>query len=359
MGYINSLITKLCTPPTLYPIPTTPLNNILKKSKFKVLRRFIRRFMNVAIKGQLKLELEYIKPEHKKILWVSLNMPQIGDSLMDLSSRVLLKDRKVDLFSKENVCSLFRYDDFFNRLISNEKELVDKRYDLIIIDIFKKKSIAFKSKYLKNNQYVSMGRYYDEGEFNRTLFSFCRMYTLLNIPVSYEEVTENANLMLSLPEKTFDSVDAIEECNKSFITITTGGVHSFRIYNKWKEIVELIIKKYPKINIVLVGSRNGVESALEISNLYPVTDLTDKLTIFETAEVLRRSKLMICADGGLLHLTNSMGTPVIGLFAGGVFPEMRMSGLKNSKGLYSENNVSEISPEEIINEFKKTISNLM
>jgi len=88
---------------TALPIPYDTSGILGKKyfetEIFKALRRFVRRYFNVFTKGQFKLEQAQILPEHKKILWVFPSIAQIGDALMDLSSRILLKDKTIDLFS--------------------------------------------------------------------------------------------------------------------------------------------------------------------------------------------------------------------------------------------------------------------
>ena len=48
---------------------------------------------------------------HKEILWINISAPSLGDSLTDLSSRTMLSDRKVDLFTDKKNSDLYK-DDF-------------------------------------------------------------------------------------------------------------------------------------------------------------------------------------------------------------------------------------------------------
>jgi heptosyltransferase-2 len=47
-------------------------------------------------------------------------------------------------------------------------------------------------------------------------------------------------------------------------------------------------------------------------------DLTGKTTLMEAAAVLRRCRLLITADSGLMHLAVAVGTKTISLFGSGI-----------------------------------------
>ena len=65
--------------------------------------KYIKRLLFLLIRGQKSLQVENILSEHQRILWINISAPSLGDSLMDLSSRILLKNKKIDLFtSKKN-----------------------------------------------------------------------------------------------------------------------------------------------------------------------------------------------------------------------------------------------------------------
>ena len=69
--------------------------------------KFLKRSIYLVLKNQSKLEIQKILPNHKKILWINLSAPSLGDSLMDLSSRILLKDRIIDLYTDKKNFHLF------------------------------------------------------------------------------------------------------------------------------------------------------------------------------------------------------------------------------------------------------------
>ena len=71
----------------------------LKTKTFSSSRiKFIKRYLYLQLKRQILLEINNITINHQKILWINISAPSLGDSLMDLSSRVMLKDREIFLF---------------------------------------------------------------------------------------------------------------------------------------------------------------------------------------------------------------------------------------------------------------------
>ncbi len=71
--------------------------------------------------------------------------------------------------------------------------------------------------------------------------------------------------------------------------------------------------------VVIVGGGTDRSEADKIRVLAPeVIDLTGKTTLRETAAVLRRSRLLITADSGLMHLAVAVGTRTVCLFGSGI-----------------------------------------
>lgn len=344
----------LCEPPISRKTPLILNVKDFQNDIFKTLRRLIRRYINLFIKGQCKLEQQHILPEQKKILWIFLTMPQIGDSLMDLSARILLSDKKVDLFSQPVVCNLMKYDQYFNELISNQEDLRNRHYDLIIIDAFISKSLRIKNKYFKKIPFVSMARFFGGPEFNRTLFSFSRMHDLLNISNTIEDIEKKAKLTITLPQNLTKTI----KHNNKIITIAVGGKHPFRTYTKWDKLAIKLIEKYPDFKFIVVGTQHSTDISKKNFQVRKVDNYVGKLSIFETAHIIKQSNLLICADSGLLHIANAVNTPVLALFAGAIVPEIRMTGFKNSKALYHSESVNRIAPEKILSAFNEAIFNL-
>ena len=122
----------------------THLDNI---SLFSRYIKFLRRVLYLFLKGQSGLEIFKILPEHNRILWINISAPSLGDSLMDLSSRILLKDKDLDLFTNEKNSHIYSEDMFFNKVYTNENQLNNFEYDLVIIDSFSSRSIKIQGIY--------------------------------------------------------------------------------------------------------------------------------------------------------------------------------------------------------------------
>ena len=88
--------------PFKFDIPNYAKEFLEKKSFIKLWIKFIKRYLYIHLKGQNSLEIYNILPEHKDILWINISAPSLGDSLTDLSSRIMLNGR-VYVFSKPNI----------------------------------------------------------------------------------------------------------------------------------------------------------------------------------------------------------------------------------------------------------------
>ena len=86
--------------------------------------------------GQKNLELFSILPHHSRILWINFSAPSIGDSLMDLSSRVMLKGKKIDLFTSPKNSHLFINDEIFSEIYDRIADVNHKTPDLFILDSY-------------------------------------------------------------------------------------------------------------------------------------------------------------------------------------------------------------------------------
>ena len=125
------------------------------------------------------------------------------------------------------------------------------------------------------------------------------------------------------------SINLIEEShshdyNKDYVIFFTGGK---RNYKKWKldfyrEIAEYIISKY-NLDILLVGTVSETEGNnqlhIMIKNRDNVKDLSGKTSLIELAGLLKKAKLLITNDSGIVHLAASVNTKIIVILNGTQF----------------------------------------
>ena len=90
----------------------------------------------------------------------------------------------------------------------------------------------------------------------------------------------------------------------------------------------LINKGY---KIVILGSDPDREDADRI-NKYTgnnCIDLTGKTSLMDVAVILKKSRLLVTADSGLMHIAYAVGTPTVSLFGSGIEKKWAPRGKKH------------------------------
>jgi heptosyltransferase-2 len=289
-----------------------------------------------------------------RILWINLGMPQIGDALCDLSCRVLLdpKDYHVDLYSESVICDLFKGDPYFKHVSDNIDSFISNHYDFVIMPGFSWKSVRIKVSHLRSVPFISIYKHYSGPEFNRIVFAYHALFSSLKIK------NAKANKLIKTCPTFFNLKHSHREIKrkKNQIAIVLGGYVSERIYMQWPELIEKILQEFKSINIVLLGSLNGVEMSGEImktqSNQKRIKNLVAKTKLSEAFDILKESALMVCADGGLLHMGRAAMIPTLALFSGEIHPLMRFNKDDPAFAFHARSSVSDIDPSIIIDGFR-------
>jgi heptosyltransferase-2 len=106
--------------------------------------------------------------------------------------------------------------------------------------------------------------------------------------------------------------------NKDYITVAPGAKH---LTKRWpaEYYSEFLgrIHRETKIKAVLIGGGDDVELSKQILHHCPSgtgISLAGQLSIQETAAVMRRSRLLITNDSGLMHVADALGVPLIAIF---------------------------------------------
>jgi len=334
--------------PFKYQIPNYVDKHIQEVSVLHRMIKFFRRNLFLFIKRQKNLEIFAILPNHKNILWINISAPSLGDSLMDLSSRVMLADKNVDLYTSKKNAHLYFDDEIFRNVFTNKLELINNIYDLVILDSYSTRSVKIKAKVAPHNLFVGIYGFFNGPEVNRILYSYHQLNNLLGYEKSETEINNIAKNILSISD--IDKSVVTDFLPKEFIAICIGGEWQYKTYQKWGDLIEKIFKKNQKINIVLLGSSNAQRQSQDLIvrfNNYKFIDLVSKLTFNQTAEVIKRSKISICCDGGLMHAANAVNANIIALIAR-LKPEMLLVN-DNAVALFDKNNVNNIEVESVFN----------
>ena len=318
--------------------------------------KFLRRYLFLLLLRQKNLEIFEILAEHKKILWINVSAPSLGDSLMDLSSRTILKNKTLDLFTDTKNSTLYQNDEFFNNIYTTLNDLTITSYDLIILDSFSSRTIKIKAKVAPRTLFVGMFGFFNGPEVNRILFSFHQMNSLLNYSMTEKEITAKAQNSLTISNKDQKIVKSI--IPDKFIAISLGGEWEYKSYQKWKEVLSELFFDNSSLNVVFVGSINATALSRDMLKHFPdnqILNFTSRLSFNQTAEVIRHSEVFLCCDGGLMHAAAALNATIVSLFAR-LTPEMLVTKKTHVFSLYDKENVNNISSSAVISKYYEATS---
>jgi len=340
----------LCTSPLFNgSFPNDVADYISRTSAISRAWIVLKRHLNLLIKRQLPLIRTEIGGA-KKILWINSISPAIGDSLMDLASRSLLKHvPQLDLYTGKLSSELFKYDYIFKNVHSTLDNIIQS-YDLIILDAYSSRSIKIKCKFFKKTPFVTLHGHYRGPMFNRSLFNYLRINELLGNPFSPDDIIKTSHSRITLRENDYIETKAIDFDSK-VLSIAIGGEHSTRTYKNWSAVINGILSKNINVKVLLLGSTNAV---LDCNNIYKncasfknrIIDCVDKLSIRQAAAAIEKSNVLLCADGGLMHIANAVNTPTISLFAK-YKPEWRYT-IEKYIPFYVDKDVNSIDAKKIV-----------
>lgn len=107
-----------------------------------------------------------------------------------------------------------------------------------------------------------------------------------------------------------------------YIGLVIGGAHGTKKYplHKWKELCTKL--DHP---VILLGGKEDADWGNEIASIDPVKiyNACGKFSLNESADLVRRAKLIVTNDTGLMHVAAAFKKPVISLW-GNTVPEFGM-----------------------------------
>ena len=355
------MVREVVEPPfaEMIPLDHGPLRG---KSPLSLLWRKLRPGVALWRYGQRALQCEVIEANHQRILWIYKGVPQVGDALMDLSSRVLLKERGItlDLYTDSHLHRLFQADDVFARVFSDAADARPDGYDLVMLDSFKWRCIEEKVRHFRRVPFATMRGYFSGPEFNRTLFSFFRMNQLLRIGVPSAEVQCSAVPHLCAAPADRECVEKLEIAAGA-VAFALGGASPGRTYLHWDKVIRDLLHKKHLPQIVLLGSSNAVsmrDKIVETVKPYgvQVIDCVDRYTLTQTFAIVGKCRMAACADGGLLHIANAAQVQTVSLFDRHVSPDMRLTAANHSLAQQSSGQISDIPQAKVVEAIAAALS---
>ena len=339
-------------------------DNFLKEKEYlrpkwiiKYLKRKLFCWFFIQKFGRVKM-LNKIEREHKRILWINWAAPSLGDSLMDLSARVMLKGKDVVLLTHPKNSALYKRDEILSSVYDCPKVLLNEHgkdaFDIVICDAFSPRVFKQKRVVAPNVPFVGIYGYLNGFEVHRTYFAFSRMAELVDLPKDKLDSCQVKPLLYNVRTDKF----------KRSVAIAVGGEWDFRTYDRWLPLVDRLSTS--GFQVGLFGSKNGGEEANLIENKNKtVKNFVGKKNLTETINELSKYELFIGADGGLWHIACGLDIPSVVLFADcEIFNDagkrvLRDTHSLNTISLYDQKSVKNItvhSVESAFFELKKAIS---
>lgn len=339
-------------PPFPQALPSSVDVYVQRTSVWKVARRRAMRSLNLRLHGQTAQLRTHIDPAvHRRLLWIHHGTPQVGDSLTDLAARELLKGKfeRVDLLTDAHLLQLYRSDEVFTQVAATPAELPGP-YDLILLHSASSRSIKDKLAHYRKVPFVHVYGFYTGPELNRTLFGYYRIAQLLGLDMTEQDLERMAcpSMRASAAEEA-----AIAKLGlpSDAIVMAIGGVRDWCTYQQWPQVLRGLHEAGVTRPVVLIGSDNGLATRDQIVAASTGMTLIDRVaqhTLGEVQALMRQAALVVCADGGLLHLAHTARVPVVTLFAGISEPRFRLTSANRTRWLYGANWVNDVPAAELV-----------
>lgn len=339
----------LYTPPFGKAVPSNAKIFVASISLARSVWRRLKRDIALFLTGQLLCCKSKIPENAKRVLYVYLGTPQLGDSIMDLSARTLwsLRDIRVDMLTHPSVASFYANDPSFHRVLTRSEDL-EASYDFVVLQSYGWKCLKVKWRYFLSTPFLALHGHFYGPQFNRLVFAqkaWAHALDLSHFPGELPQVKSVFNLKLDHSQKPRQP---------RTLALCLGGVDTQRTYAHWAEFVRFMHKAQTDIHWVLLGSANGLKAVQDIMAVFKplkqplhVENLVDQLTLPQVFEKLQTVRFVVTADGGLMHLAKSAQAPMLALFTGAIHPRMRFDVSDPACAVHAPDSVSDIPPQQI------------
>ena len=286
----------------------------------------------------------------KKILFVPLS--NIGDAVMTLPTLIYLKkmypSAKFDLICDARSAEIFQFFPSINKIYIRDKKggisyqfrfirkIRQTNYDLAV-DLktdFLLWFLRAKRKIRKVN--------------NKSLHSVEKHF--ISICSNLKKIPDSK---IYIPTKLQNNIKKIFPSNKGkTIALALGANSNHKVWPTENYVSLLKLLKIKFVNIILIGSKNEMDKAQLFKKLYTkkVYDFCGKLTLLETASVIKKSDFFIGNDSGLGHIASAVNTQSFIIFGDGDPDRYHPWGNKSSWYQNTEKDISLITPEKIYKE---------
>jgi ADP-heptose:LPS heptosyltransferase len=178
--------------------------------------------------------------------------------------------------------------------------------------------IGFNINPARNQLYTHLVNYTPDGYEGA---QFARLLKPLNLPDSPLLALEGFLAPTPLPQFTGVLPIATDPIRSHFIVIAPGGTTPYKLWggNRFVELIRQIQSTHSDSDILLLGGSGDRRECERIvrdtsGSSTQIISLAGRLSLAESAAVIRSSRLFIGGDSGLGHLAVALGTPTVLLF---------------------------------------------
>ncbi|MBS1515713.1 MAG: glycosyltransferase family 9 protein [Bacteroidetes bacterium] len=267
----------------------------------------------------------------------------LGDVILTLPLVQVLKkhlpDSHIDFLCIPSVKDLFKHNPLINKLIVYDKRGEDTfgrikneikgNYDVVISPHRSARSalLAFSTKAKQRitfNKSSLIFLYTNKVKYETGIHEIQRNISLLNpLGIDEKEIIKPELFIGDEERKVADNLFNEYSISNSAIALAPGSVWFTKRYPKEKfgRLLELL--KQTNEKVFLIGGESDRELGdflISYSQNENVINTAGKLNVLESAELIRRCRLLITNDSAPLHLANSVGTKVVSLW-GATIPQ--------------------------------------
>ncbi|UVA78212.1 glycosyltransferase family 9 protein [Pandoraea commovens] len=325
-----------------------------RTSAFKVAKKYLHRRLRLAMSGQLRHEVQHVAPQ-ARVLWIYGGKHSVGDAVMDMSGRALLRGREgpIDLLISTGLKAVFEGDDIFRNVFDDPAAVNPAEYDVVVMQEFNYPTLRIKRRFFATLPFACLFRFFHGPDRNQTQFSLAAVNDVFGLELAPDELFTQAKPYLrdetDLPAAVVNQMPA-----GPFIVLAMGGVEPRRTYAHWRACLDAYDAAYAPglpTGIVLLGSGNGADAARALMEAkfrhLEMVSFVGQLTLRDAKRVIANAALFVGADGGLMHVAHTTRAPSVSLFAAAEPPYLRLTPRCQSTPLQTQSDVSALDPAEL------------
>lgn len=245
-------------------------------------------------------------------------------------------EAQIDVLTKPNFAMVWQGNPNVDRILAwgnpdDTRIWKQQRYDLII-DLHGN----MRSARVKRVRWDCPNIRFDKQNWRKLLLVLTKNTRFAVSPINhrYAQLTRRLGIEtdgLGLDFFNFEAVPSENLLPTAFHVLVLGGSYATKQIPTLK-ILDFFATLKPNVNFVLLGGDKEMPSADIIQKQFPksVINLCGILRLGQSAEVIRKSRVVVTGDTGLAHIAAAMGKPILWIW-GNTSPELGMqSPIKNA-----------------------------